>query len=285
MRSFCIKTNNKKIINTLLKDLENSSLNDIYFVNKKFKNYENVIIHYKGNNTSTFLTIITDILTNCIQIYYEPILIKHIIDYNYFYFDDIEKKIIEDNCYKYMDNTDENNFKERKNKIWISIFDYLVQNKSMILDGFVNFRLSNYLEILDELVDYNVKQYVIEKEYAEFINLLQMYIDSKTPTINLVHLIYTNGESILLDEKKNTIDIKDDIFDTKYLSDISFSSNDYTLNALLTLIPKRIELHLIGYKDDFVDSLKSIFRNRIYICNDCNICKTYRILNNVNYSK
>lgn len=285
MKSFCIKTNNKKIINSLLKDLQNLSLKDVYFINRKFKNFENVIIHYKGTNLPEFLNSISDILTKYILYYYEPILIRHNINYNYFYFENIEKKIIEENCYKYIDSDEENNYKFRKNEIWISVLDYLSHNKSMILDGFVNFRLENYNRTLDEIVDYNVKQYVIEKEYAEFINLLKMYINSKIPANNLVHLIYTNGESILLDENKSLINTSDNIFDTKYLSDISFSSNDYALNALLTLLPRRIEVHLIGSRDEFIDTLELIFTDRLFICTDCNLCKTYQILNNVNYSK
>ena len=88
------------------------------------------------------------------------------------------------------------------------------------------------------------------------------------------------GESILLDENKNTISLNDNIFDAKYLSDISFSSNDYALNALLTLLPQKIEIHLIGYEDEFINTLKLIFGKRISICKDCNLCKTYKILNN-----
>ena len=285
MKSFCIKTNNLNIINSLLKDLQNLSLKDIYFINRKFKNFDNVIIHYKGDNLSEFLNVISDILTNCILYYYEPNLIKHNLNYNYFYFDNIEKTIIEENCYKYIDSDEENNYKYRKNEIWVSVLDYISNNKSMILDGFVNFRLENYNKTLEEIIDYNVKQYVIEKEYAEFISLLKMYINSKDSTTNLVHLIYTNGESLLLDENKSIINIEDSIFDSKYLSDISFSSNDYALNALLNLLPKRIEVHLIGIKDEFIDTLELIFTDRLFICNDCNLCKTYQILNNVNYIK
>ena len=136
-------------------------------------------------------------------------------------------------------------------------------------------------EILEEIVDFAVNQFIIEKEYTEFINLLKVYIDSKEPQTKLVHLIYTNGESILLDENKNVIVLDDYIFNAQYLSDISFSSNDFALNTLLTLLPKKIEVHLISLEDEFIHTLKLIFSNRISICTDCNICKTYRVLNNV----
>lgn len=71
--------------------------------------------------------------------------------------------------------------------------------------------------------------------------------------------------------------LTDDIFKAKYLSDITFSSNDYILNSLLTLLPKKIYIHLTdNYIDEFINTLELVFENRIHLCTDCNICKTYK---------
>lgn len=282
MKSFCIKTNNEEIIKYLLKNLETSSLENIYFVNKTFKSYQNIIIHYTGSLKNHFLVYLSDLLTECILFFYEPILLKRAINFNYFYFDDFEKKLIEENCYKHII-LEEPNLKYRKEEISNSLLNYIINNKFMILDGFINFRLENYNKTIEEIVDLAVNQYVIEKEYTEFIDLLKLYIDSKESQTSAVHIIYTNGESILLNKDKKVIDLKDNIFNVKYLSDISFSSNDYTLNALLTLLPKKIEIHLIGLEDEFINTLKLIFGKRISICTDCNLCNTYKVLNNVKF--
>ncbi len=69
----------------------------------------------------------------------------------------------------------------------------------------------------------------------------------------------------------------DHIFEAKYLSDISFSSNDYALNTLLTLLPEKIYIHLIdSNEDEFINTLNLIFDNRVCLCRDCNICKIYK---------
>ena len=165
-----------------------------------------------------------------------------------------------------------------------NIKEYVKENKAMILDGFVYFRLRAYLEYLDEVVDSGVNQFVIEKEYREFISLLRVYVESKVPEYNLLHLIYINGESILLDEKRNIVSVSENIYNAKYLSDISFSSNDFALNTLLCLLPRRIEIHLIDDEDEFINTLMLIFEGRVTICKDCDICKTYKILNNAKIS-
>ena len=104
-----------------------------------------------------------------------------------------------------------------------------------------------------------------------------MYINSHISNCELVHLIYTNENSILLDENKNVINIDDDIFKAKYLSDITFSSNDYALNTLLTLLPKKIHVHLIdNCVDEFIHTIGLIFENKVEVCTDCNICKIYK---------
>ncbi len=70
----------------------------------------------------------------------------------------------------------------------------------------------------------------------------------------------------------------DEKFNAKFLSDISFSKNDYTLNTLLTLLPKKIYIHLIDdYIDEFINTLKLIFEKRISYCHDCDICNIYKI--------
>ncbi len=281
MKSFCIKTNNSQVIDYLLKSLDSILLENVYYINRKFKIYENVIIHYNGDNISEFYEVLSDIISNCIILYYEPICLKNIINFNYFYFEKIEKDIIEENCYEYMDSDEDESLKYRREEIWPQVMNYLTENKKMILDGFVSFRLSNYIKTLESIVDYAVNKYVIDKEYTEFIDLLKIYVESKESKQKLLHLVYTNGESILLDENKNMIPLTDHAFDSKYLSDITFSSNDYALNTLLTILPERIEVHIIGFEDDFINTLKLIFGKRVFICKECNICRTYRILNNV----
>lgn len=88
-----------------------------------------------------------------------------------------------------------------------------------------------------------------------------------------------DGESVLLDNEKNIIPVEDEIFKAKYLSDISFSSNDYALNTLLNLTPKKLIIHLIDNEpeDEFINTLKLIFENRYEICTDCNICSTFKL--------
>ncbi len=277
MKSLCIKTNNENSINYLLNELEHLDLENVCFSLRNFKHYENIIIHYKGFDDDIFLNQICNILSLLIIDELEESLLNKILFRNYFYFDLNERKQILD-LYFDINTFDFTNIFEKKfNSIFDSFYEFLVENKSIVLEGFINFRISNYIEILDNILSDAVNQYIIEKEYLEFISLLKLYINSQNSNCDFVHLVYSKDESILLDENKEIIFVENDILNRKYLSDISFSSNDYTLNSLLTLLPKKIYIHLIDNTiDDFINTILSVFENRTHICQNCNICNLYK---------
>ncbi len=276
MKSLCIKNNNKEIVSYLLEKLSSSNIENLYFSEQKFKIYKNVIVHYKGTDIDFFYDKISSILTECIIYFYEVKLLRRILEYNYFYFSSDEKKQILSSAKDFIE---EDTISKEDNyfSIYYSVMDYIKQNKSLILDGFINFRLQNYMKNLDYIIDISVNKFLIEKEYNEFVDILKFYVSITPFQISLIHLVYYKNESILLDNNKKVIRTDDKIFSDKYLPDISFSNNDYVLNTILNLIPKKLIIHMIDSKEDeFINTLKLIFGNRCEICSDCIICDLYK---------
>lgn len=283
LKSFCIKTNNSNIINYLLESIKSSKLENVYISNLEFKFYKNIIIHYKGCNIDLFYKVISEIITNTVLLFYEQKIVKNMLNTNYFYFSEIEQYSIFKTCMETLKLRNQEESLARKDSLYLSIYKYISSNKYMLLDGFVTFRIKEYIKILDLVIDLSVNKFVVDKEYHEFIDLLKLYVNSKSPSNKEVHLIYKNKESILLDENKNLINAEDNIFEIKYLSDISFSSNDFALSTLLSLLPKKIIIHIIDNEDEFINTLKLIFDKRIYICTDCKICEMYNFASHTSH--
>ena len=279
MKSFCIKNNNKIIIDYLLVEVQKINLDNVYISQNKFKYYNNVIVHYTGNNEALFVYKLSDVLTKCIINFYEKNLVKRVVNSDFFYFDSREKNVIYNNCYEILDDKESNDYALRREKIFTCLVDYISEHKFFILDGFVNFRLFEYNSIIEDTVDVAVNKYIIDKEYKEFVELLSGYIHSQEPRTDTIHVIYSNSEPILLDEKQNILVYNNQFEHPKYLSDITFSSKDYCLNALLNLLPKKIIVHLLIDEDEFIETLRLIFGNKLMICKECNICKTFTLLN------
>lgn len=277
MKSLCIKTNSSNLLDYLLNELKHIHLKDICFSENEFKLYKNIIIHYSGKDTPLFLSKISSILCFLVIDEVEETLLRRLIIQNYFYFESTERDKILEICFDLMTDDFTKIFDKKFKLLYNVFYDFLSKNKSIILNGFMNFRLKKYMSFLDEIVNEAVNCFVVEKEYLEFISLLKLYINSQTCTCELVHIVFSNTESMLLDENKNLIMVTDEIFKAKYLSDITFSSNDYILNSLLTLLPKNIYIHLIDNdKDEFIHTLQLVFENRIHLCTDCNICHLYK---------
>lgn len=270
MKSFCIKTNSKKISQYLL---NNFKFPGAYISVKKFKVYENVIIHYTHDknisdsdnnlNLSKFYNELSNNLVSVILEFYEKKLLKFIIKSNYFYFTDSEQELVLKKCLEYLKDTSSTEYQVRIEHIYIAVLKYITTHKSMILSGFVNFRLANYLKILDYIVDTFVNELVVDREYKEFVNLLKSYVNSRPSTIGTVHFVYKNNDSILLDNNYKKIPFTDNLTNLNYISDVSFSENDITLNTLLTLLPQKIIIHLLKNSDEFIKTLICIFENRI----------------------
>lgn len=277
MKSICIKTNNSEFLEYLLNEFKLLELDNICFSSNDFKNFKNIIIHYYGNEIETFIDEISSILALLVIDEFEETFLKDFIFNNYFYFDSEEQRKILNICYDICSDDFSNYFDKKFSYIVKAFSDYLFNNKSIVLSGFVNFRLPEYKKMLEELVDEAVNVYVIEKEYMEFISLLKLYINTQSSEIDIVHLVFYDDDCIILDKNKQVIPVCDDLLKTKYLSDISFSANDYILNTLLNLLPNKIYIHIPeNYINEFVNTLILIFEKRVKICHDCNICNLYK---------
>lgn len=280
MKSLCIKTNNNKVINYLLDELNNLDTPETYITLKDFKHFSNIILHSKSETNTLFINSISNILTKAVIYFYERELIANFINLNYFYFNQYEKSKIVNTALEIL-----NEYEDVKNKYDLinnEVYGYLLENHSFYINGFINFRLNKYIKLIEEKIDTAVNQFLINKEYLEFVNILQLYINSESINSQTehLHLIYQNKTSIIIDDNKQIISCNDNITKAKYISDITFSSNDLALNTLLNLLPKKITIHLIdGYVDEFINTLKLVFQEKITLCDDCDICNVYRYQN------
>lgn len=273
MKSLCIKTNNKKVINYLLSNFEKIELDNVYFSCHKFNVYNNIFIHYKGDNIDLFVKTMSNILSFLVLDIYENNILQNILKNEYFYFDKLERISVLDkyqsNC---LDNIDF--FETKENTLFDTFYNYISSSNyycKLYLKGFITFRLKEYISQLENSIDNAVNQYLVEKEYAEFVSLLKVYIRQEGYNSDVVHLVYRKDDSsLLLDKDKNIIDTSINLLNAKYLSDISFSSSDMILNTLLNLLPKKIFVHLfdLNDEDEFIDTLKAIFEERIVVCLD-----------------
>ena len=162
MKSICIKMTNQNITKHLLEQLNELKLDDVYFSCKKFKIYYNIIIHFKGKNENLFFEETSKILATFIIDLFEEKIIQNLIKSEYFYFDTNEQKQIANITFEDLYNNEESvySFDRRYNLIYNSCLEYLLSNNSLVLKGFITFRLKNYLETILEKVDKSINKFI-----------------------------------------------------------------------------------------------------------------------------
>ncbi|NLD46775.1 MAG: putative sporulation protein YtxC [Clostridiaceae bacterium] len=211
---------------------------------------------------------------------YEEKLILRIINSNYCYFNSVEKKEILRLTFSIINNQDKNFLNSlfqmrRRNIIIRKLLEYFQSADTVILDGFVNFRLKDYIKDLEEVVDKAVDDFLMEREYKEFIRLLRYFVDIQEPKFNIIHIVvgYDN-RYVLLDEDKR--EITNECIQ-EFMNDIpggEINYDDLLVSSLITMAPRKIVIH--GSKSfrnkELLETIKNVFWGKAVICGDCELC-------------
>lgn len=230
------------------------------------------------------------ILSDYIIRFYEKKLLSRIINMNYCYFNRSEKRQILDLTSSLLKPVgDETKLSiyttKRKNLIIKKLLEYLENNNEIILDGFINFRAREYTRELEEVVDKAVDAFLMEREYQEFIKLLRYFVDIQVPKLESVHILSGyDSKYVIRDHLQN--DITNECI-KEFLNEVpdeSINYDDLLVSSLITIAPLRIYIHCANQitNKELLNTIKSVFLNRVIICNGCSICRGNKVeLNNM----
>lgn len=168
---------------------------------------------------------------------------------------------------------DEEYFSNDKKMINDELRDYLLENDTLYLDGYIKFRAKSFNILVDKIIEKIATDLEMESEYEEFIHMLQYYLDTQMPKFNSINVIIKNDNFYLLDDNGNEVptDMFDSIFDEYKAEDISKA--DMLVTSLVILSPDKVVMHLKNDNErELMQMLKKIFGNRLSFCYSCSIC-------------
>ena len=147
------------------------------------------------------------------------------------------------------------------------IYNYILNNNHINIDGFVKFRMKEFIKYISVVADLALEEYLINKDQEEFINVLKYFVDIQEEKIDLIKIhIISNNLFILYDKHGNKIENIDD----EDLINLAIKENlnyeDFLISTLLTLCPKKIEILdevENNISKEMIDMIKSIFINRV----------------------
>ncbi|WP_162616237.1 putative sporulation protein YtxC [Paenibacillus lutimineralis] len=153
---------------------------------------------------------------------------------------------------------------------------HLQQSAFVHLDGLITFRLREYINKLDEIIDYAVDELLLDKQYEEFIGLLQYFVHFQEPLTPLVHLMHKKDqEFVVLDEKFTSIHIPAGGGMVARIADQELEMENAVVSSLISLAPVRILIHTPWPEMQMISTICQIFGERVEICSQCPQCTMF----------
>lgn len=197
-------------------------------------------------------------------------IVSKLIGKYYYYFSQQEKEDIRKIAYSILESEDNiETFKKVKRKeIAKEVFDFLEENRHIDIEGFVNFRLKSFVGELSEVVDKAVDEFLMQKEYNEFVGLLKYFVelqDSKLEVLNVV--VDKGGKFHLYNESYEPLS-------SEYIKEIAgelqegvVTDEDALMSILITIAPQKIFFYSVNYlkNKEILDTIKKVFTNRVEV--------------------
>lgn len=167
----------------------------------------------------------------------------------------------------------------RKNIMTQKIIECFEENREININGFITFRMKEFREDIESILDRVVERFMSEKEYNEFINLLKYFVEIQESKIDELNIfIEKNGEYVIKDKKG--IDISEEILNNTSEARFTATANleDLLMSSLITNAPQKIVFHCIENctNNELIETIKNVFQGKVYFCESCKQCKNIK---------
>ncbi|MTI79701.1 MAG: putative sporulation protein YtxC [Firmicutes bacterium] len=234
-------------------------------------------------NYQLFKNSVASVISDVILNKWENYIIYDIIRENYYYYNEDERNKIFKYAQEHVNNNEgitELDYKpvhqDRRAQIYQQLKEYLSNNDHLVVDGFIQFRLKDYVSFLREVTESAVDEFLMEREYDEFIQILRYFAEIQEPKVNEVHVVLKPDSTYkLYDENK-------DVINSDYLEEFIMTMNeeinyeDLVISALISISPKEIVFHHDKEKipNNTIKTIKDVFIDKVNVCNGCQWCET-----------
>ena len=166
------------------------------------------------------------------------------------------------------------------NSIIEKIKSCLEENDEINIKGFITFRMKELREDIECIVDKVVEEYMVEKEYKEFVKLLKYFVDIQESKIEKINIyIHEGGGYVLKDGYGNDVfgDFMKELSECRI--DTEAKIEDIIISGLITNAPKQIIIH---HKEncintEFIETIVNVFGDRVFYCAGCINCMSSKI--------
>lgn len=157
---------------------------------------------------------------------------------------------------------------------FINIVELLQSGSVFNIEGFIVFRLKEYIFLLRKLVEEAMDDFLSEKEHAEFMLMLAYFVDMQEARVDAVHIVHFDESSYgLFDESGNRYHFHNGQSLAEQIT-VQEEAEDILIGMLISLLPGKIVIHdsQKQMSGQLANILSEIFKERVQICRNCPDC-------------
>lgn len=158
------------------------------------------------------------------------------------------------------------------------VLDYLDTAHEITVQGFLNFRLKDYQQLLRDAVNTAAEDFLMEREYKDFIRLLRYFVEVQEPRMEEVHVIVGHDGEFTVVDRHGARVANQYLEDSFITGQEGISQEDLLLSALITIAPHAIMVHGAAHlkNNDILETIENVFEGRVLECSGCELCqRTY----------
>lgn len=224
--------------------------------------------------SSRLKSVVANALADVIIDEYEETLVSCLVDENYSFLSGKDREAVKRAVLKKLDDGMDLNRsvpkrQQRKSMVWAKIVEYLDKEDDVILEGFVTFRLKEYLEYLAGTVQSVAEDYLTRREYREFLKLLRYFMNLQDKPIPMLNVIRKPGGYDLLDIAGEILRGEVEKLATVKSVHPELTPDDLLVSIAVTLSPEKLVWHGPAGDSQAHDLLKDLFGERFSVCPGC----------------
>lgn len=224
--------------------------------------------------SSRLKSVVANALADVIIDEYEETLVSCLVDENYEFLSGKDRVALKRAVLKRLDDGTElgqglSKRQQRKSMVWAKIVEYLDKEDDVILEGFVTFRLKEYLEYLADTVQSVAEDYLTRREYKEFLKLLRYFMNLQEKPIPMLNVIRKPAGYDLLDITGERL--RGEVEKLALVKSLhpELTSDELLVSIAVTLSPEKLVWHGPTDGCQACDLLKDLFGERFTVCAGC----------------
>ena len=214
------------------------------------------------------------ILTNVTIKKILPVWLEEWLREGFYYEDDYEIEAIVEHARELFFNPSlevplKTSFLKWQKEMYQLYYQFIQDSMQFSFDSFMTFRFRKNKEQLSDVVEKAIDEYKMEYDYQIMVNTCREFLQRNSPRIHTVHLyleddikmVNFQGESITTEQIRRWL-----------TNDLSFDSwlpvAERVIGPLVCIAPKKLIIHPCGHHEGLLQTLLSIFEERVELRNE-----------------